>query len=668
VPDHLADGATALSSVSTSRLISLQTLTSALASTLDVRSVAHVVLSQGVMTLEADAASLYLLAPGADRLECIGVEGALAFGRLRPSIALDEYLPTAVALRSAEAVWLKSPAEWDERFPNAVHHRQELGVGSACTIPLIADGTPLGVLSISFRRPQTFVDHDRLFILIAAGQCALALHRAILFEAERAAALEARLERERLAALFTQAPSLVIAFRGPQQTVEFCSDSVLRLLPGRHAVGRPAREIAPDLAGQGILEALDGVFIHGTPFVANEVPLSLRRRRSGRREQRYLNVVIQPTRDREGTITGTIFHGTDVTDLVEARKHTELLAAERDVVLEQMVDGLLLVDAGGTITYANRAAHSLLGRELVGAAADALWQTASEEPVIAHALSDGIPATDLLADIRRPDGSRLDVQASVTPIHDEDHVPLGAVVTIRDISQQRLLERQKDDFLSAVAHDLKTPLTVIRGMTQLIARDIRRGTVQPDARVFEHLDTITATTSRMTAMINGLLDLTRLEVTDALQLDRVRVDLVEVVRAAVAEQAHHSRHSIEVQARGPVEGYWDRHRLARVAGNLLGNAIRYSPHGGTITCTAAREGETAVLAITDNGIGIPADDLPHIFDRFYRGSNTEGIDGAGIGLAGVRAIVEQHGGWITVESGSHGGSTFTVRLPLGRET
>jgi signal transduction histidine kinase len=114
-------------------------------------------------------------------------------------------------------------------------------------------------------------------------------------------------------------------------------------------------------------------------------------------------------------------------------------------------------------------------------------------------------------------------------------------------------------------------------------------------------------------------------------------------------------------------GLWDTMRLARVLGNLLDNAIKYSPAGGTITVALGRderaEGAWAMLAVRDQGMGIPAADLPHIFERFHRGSNVVGRI-AGIGLATARQIVEQHGGTITVESRPNKGSTFTVRLPL----
>jgi signal transduction histidine kinase len=117
-----------------------------------------------------------------------------------------------------------------------------------------------------------------------------------------------------------------------------------------------------------------------------------------------------------------------------------------------------------------------------------------------------------------------------------------------------------------------------------------------------------------------------------------------------------------------VIGDWDGPRLRRVLDNLLSNAIKYSPAGGEVVVTLAADGDSAVLRVRDQGLGIPAEDLPHIFERFRRARNAAEIVGTGLGLSGARQLVEQHGGTIQVESQEGAGSTFTVRLPLGDTT
>ncbi|MBW3633510.1 MAG: sensor histidine kinase, partial [Chloroflexi bacterium] len=148
------------------------------------------------------------------------------------------------------------------------------------------------------------------------------------------------------------------------------------------------------------------------------------------------------------------------------------------------------------------------------------------------------------------------------------------------------------------------------------------------------------------------------------------VNLVALVAAAVAaNQATTEEHRIVLETAEPsLVGHWDATRLERVVDNLLGNAVKYSPGGGTIVVSLAQEQDGVrawgVLAVRDEGVGIPAADLPHLFERYHRGGNVAGIAGTGIGLAGARQIIAQHGGTITVTSAQGVGTTFVIRLPL----
>jgi signal transduction histidine kinase len=187
------------------------------------------------------------------------------------------------------------------------------------------------------------------------------------------------------------------------------------------------------------------------------------------------------------------------------------------------------------------------------------------------------------------------------------------------------------------------------------------------------LQQIDSTTSRMAALINDLLDVTRLHMSRPLDLLRRPVDLVQLTQRVVAEHQQTAEiHHLRVQAAVPnLVGSFDGRRIERVIANLLSNAVKYSPEGGTIEVELRRESdddtEYAVLSIRDYGIGVPADDLPYLFERFHRGSNiSPGMPGTGIGLSSVRQIAEQHGGSVTVESHEGEGATFTLRLPLSQ--
>jgi len=231
----------------------------------------------------------------------------------------------------------------------------------------------------------------------------------------------------------------------------------------------------------------------------------------------------------------------------------------------------------------------------------------------------------------------------------------------------------RDQFLSTISHDLKNPLTTIKGRAQLLRHTLAGLEGPMGERAAAELTRIDHTASRMTRLINELLDVARLRAGQPLALSLRPGDLVEITRRIAAEyEDMGKRHRILVETATPaITGEFDLFRLERVLDNLISNAIKYSPCGGDITLRLREEraeGDAApgaaVLEVEDHGIGVPAADLPHLFERFHRAGNVGATAGTGLGLAGARQIVEQHGGTIAVESREGAGTTVTVRLPL----
>jgi PAS domain S-box-containing protein len=230
---------------------------------------------------------------------------------------------------------------------------------------------------------------------------------------------------------------------------------------------------------------------------------------------------------------------------------------------------------------------------------------------------------------------------------------------------------QPDGFLAAVSHDLQQPLTVIKGQAQVMQRRIMRGDAVEVGRLEQCLAYINAAVMRMDAMVQGLLDEALQESGQPLALVLNPTDLVALVRQAVGEhQLAFDLHDFELDAQPPsLVAMVDRVRMERVLGNLLSNAIKFSPDGGPVRVrvleTRSLAGVVAEVVVQDEGIGIPSEDLPRIFDRFHRGSNVvRRIAGTGLGLAGVRQMVELHGGSISVKSEEGMGSTFTLTIPM----
>jgi phosphoserine phosphatase RsbU/P len=235
--------------------------------------------------------------------------------------------------------------------------------------------------------------------------------------------------------------------------------------------------------------------------------------------------------------------------------------------------------------------------------------------------------------------------------------------------------RARDETMATISHDLRTPLTTIRGLAQLIQRRLTRGMTMSAEEIAERLGRIDEQTALMTRMIDDLLDVARIEAGRPLELRREECDLVVLMQKSIADvQRTTDRHRLHVVAdAASIVGSVDGARVERVVLNLLTNAVKYSPDGGDITLSLRSEtgpdGAWAILEVRDGGIGIPAADLPRIFERFYRASNVgDQLRGTGLGLAGARQIVEQHGGKIGVTSDRGAGTTFTVRLPLDQDT
>jgi signal transduction histidine kinase len=233
-----------------------------------------------------------------------------------------------------------------------------------------------------------------------------------------------------------------------------------------------------------------------------------------------------------------------------------------------------------------------------------------------------------------------------------------AAVTSRDVS------------LMEISHDLGQPLAAVRLTTEALRQDLQEAPRAELQGLARDLDRIDSAAEQIAAMISELSDLARLQMGRGLVLHREPTDLVSLAKRLLDDRRKVSRrHKLKLQAPSALEGNWDRLRLQRVLSNLVSNAIKFSPSGGEVAVSIEaidQDGKAAArLRVSDQGIGIPATDLPHIFDRFFRASNAVSlIEGSGIGLAGARQIVEHHGGSMELESEEGRGTTVIVTLPL----
>jgi PAS domain S-box-containing protein len=363
----------------------------------------------------------------------------------------------------------------------------------------------------------------------------------------------------------------------------------------------------------------------------------------------------------------------------EARSRAEAAERTLQAIIQHVPAGIIVVDAEGQVIIINDTGRRISGvvpegdRPVADQAATyrirdpvTRQDIAPEDTPIARAVAGESVSDFEYAFIRPNDGAESVVRVDAVPLRSEDGNVIGAVATFMDVTRQQVAQSQQRDFAFAAAHDLKNPLTSIKGFTQLMQRRLARKGVLTAEDSRRDLERIDATVVRMSALIGELLDTARLEMGESLDLHREPADLVELARNAV-------EHVEEVSTPGQIrletacdriQGRWDPSRLERALTNLLTNAVKYSPDESPVTVSITVEDGTAVIVVADRGIGVPAGDLPYIFERFYRGSNVpRESTGTGVGLAGVRQIVEQHDGTIKVESVEGEGSTFTIHLP-----
>jgi len=349
--------------------------------------------------------------------------------------------------------------------------------------------------------------------------------------------------------------------------------------------------------------------------------------------------------------------------------------------------GVVITDADGQVVTLNQAGQQLVGLDSreqrgvqVGEGSSGEYDVRRpdgepypvEEQPLVRSLRNGEVVRDDQEILRQAiTGREIPLLVSSAPLRDTTGAIAGAVAAFQDISGLKRLEQAREEFLGAAAHDLKTPITAIRGQAQLARRRLTKLGPPGIEPIVAQLVSIEAATTRMAALIEGLIDITRLQMGALLELHRQPTDLVALARVAVGQQEWITAHRLRLEAQvSALVTSVDANRIERVLSNLIANAIKYSSDESEITVRIA-VGDIhgvpyALLAVDDQGIGIPAADLPHIFTRFYRASNVGGIvQGTGIGLASARQIVEQHGGSIEVVSREGSGTTFTVHLPLG---
>jgi len=371
--------------------------------------------------------------------------------------------------------------------------------------------------------------------------------------------------------------------------------------------------------------------------------------------------------------------GTDIYTLDSANAAANKM---RQDVLSQMEDAVVAFDNDGNLVYMNPSAERLYGKDashtLGRPKAEVFEESWADDGARASA-DEQLGAQGRFQAVsvhRTARGARVHVETSVSLLRDGAGRPAGQLYVIRNISDRvaaeqalQAADRQKDEFLATLAHELRNPLAPIRNALEIMRRD-PAGDAQGHARRI-----IERQLGHLVHLVDDLLDVSRIS-QGKVQLRVERADLNQAVHAALETTrpvVQSAGHTLDVRLPPPATLMVDADvtRLSQVIANLLNNAAKYTPEGGRIVVSATREGDQAVLTVSDSGVGIPVDFIPRVFDLFAQvdSSMARAQGGLGIGLALVKRLVDLHGGTVQARSeGVNQGSEFTVRLPLSRGT
>jgi PAS domain S-box-containing protein len=682
----------------------LQRVAERLAEAVTPQEVLDAVLTEGVRAAEARAGAIGVLSADAAKVELLaqrGYDESIMEGW--DSFPVDAELPMSHVIRTGEPLFISSVQERNLLFPGLARQGQQ-GHGLV-VVPLAVEGQIFGAMSLSFGEDIDFGPERREMKITLGRQAAQALARSRVYEAEQAmrermtflaeasrvlaSSLDYYRTLKRLARLCVPALAdwCAIDMLGPNGEIERIAVahedrekvSWARELQERyppdpdspHGVAEVLRSGEPQFWPEFPREVLDEAIgdDHELRRIVDElglhssisVPLIARKRTLG-----ALSLIAAETHPRftkaDLELATELAHRAAVA-VDNARLYRE---AERGAnaaqALAHVADGVVMLDRERRVLHWNPAAAKITGV----AVDDALGRPIGEVLPAWGALTSHVQLVEPGSAARR-----VTVPLSVAGC--ERWVAVsgvdfgqGTVYALRDMTEEYALEKTRSDFVATASHELRTPLAAVYGAVRTLRRD---DVVLDEDDRSQFLEMIESEATRLATIVDQILLTSQLDA-GAVEVHSDECDPAKIAAGVVESAAMHAPEdiSLAVNANGSPRAMGDESKLRQVLANLVDNAVKYSPDGGLVEVRLSCDNGHCLIAVADEGLGIPADELDRIFEKFYRldPEQTHGVGGSGLGLYICRELVERMSGSLTVASEPGHGSTFTVELPVRR--
>lgn len=472
----------------------------------------------------------------------------------------------------------------------------------------------------------------------------------------------------RLRKLILNAPVAIGILSGPQYVVEIMNELALKLMgkTREQMLNKPVLDSITELDPQSAKLLLDNVYNTGKPFSGSEFPVTLNR--YGKLEKVYINFEYHPLMNSQEKVYGIMVVGIDITEQVLARHKVEESEARFRLLANSMPQFVWSADYKGNTNYFNQAFYDYSGfttKQIKNGGWLDVVHTDERKENIKKWMECVETGEDFIFEqrYRRYDGVYRWQLTRAVPLRNEQgkiQQWIGTSTDIQDIKEQ---EEQKDFFISIASHELKTPVTSIKGYVQILQSMYEKS---EDTVLVKSLGRVNRQIEKLTSLISDLLDVSKIK-TGSLSFHKEEFEINNLVKEVVEEmQMIHPEHEIIFKNNTEVRVYADKERIGQVLINLITNAIKYSPEKGSILVKLKTDQNNLMVSVKDEGIGIDKDYQEKIFERFYRveGKSEKTFPGFGIGLFIASEIIKQHGGNIGVTSNRGKGSRFYFSLPL----